>query len=88
MNRCARLRSLAHPGQVLVSEAVSLMASPLSAGRGPYGFQNSALARAYGITALPYMVFLDADGKVTSRMKGERSIADIDSQIAKIDRSI
>ncbi len=39
--------------------------------------KDGAAARAYGLTAYPYFVFLDASGKVAGRLTGELSRADL-----------
>ena len=46
--------------------------------------KDATLAQAYGLTGYPYIVFVDAQGNVTARMSGEKPIADIDAEIAKI----
>jgi peroxiredoxin len=43
---------------------------------------NSSIAQAFGLSAFPYWVFVDADGTVAGRAAGELSIADIEGIVA------
>ena len=43
-----------------------------------------SVATAYGLSAFPFWVFVDADGKVTGRMTGELSMADLETIIDSI----
>jgi hypothetical protein len=42
----------------------------------------NAVADAYGLSAFPFWVFVDADGKVTGRLTGELPINDLETIIA------
>ena len=46
-----------------------------------------SVAEAYGLSALPFWVFVNADGTVAGRLAGELPIADLESVIAALDRS-
>lgn len=46
--------------------------------------QDGSIAAAYGLPGYPYLVFVDANGKVTQRMTGEQPITAIQAAIDKI----
>jgi thiol-disulfide isomerase/thioredoxin len=46
--------------------------------------ERSSAATAYGLTAYPYLVFVDANGHVVYRASGEMSIADFRNHVAAI----
>jgi len=43
--------------------------------------ENSAVAQAYGLSAFPYFVVVDADGKVVARASGELSTEEFDAAV-------
>ncbi|HEX7222293.1 MAG TPA: TlpA disulfide reductase family protein [Candidatus Limnocylindrales bacterium] len=45
---------------------------------------NSSIAQAFGLSAFPYWVFVDADGTVAGRAAGELSIADIEGIVGRL----
>ena len=47
---------------------------------------QSSAATAYGLTAYPYFVFVDAQNHVVGRSSGEMSLADFRSHVATIAR--
>jgi len=54
------------------------------AGRVMTDSQDAKIATAYGLPGYPYLIFVDANGKVTKRMSGEQPIADIQAAIDQI----
>ncbi len=49
-----------------------------------YDDQQSTAAAAYGLSSYPYILFLDADGNVVSRITGEQPADVITSHVAEI----
>lgn len=45
---------------------------------------NATAAQAFGLSSYPYMVFIDADGKVTERLAGEQTSETLDAAVARI----
>lgn len=45
---------------------------------------DSSAATAWGLTGFPYMVFVDADGKVVRRASGEVPVADFDALVKEL----
>ena len=45
---------------------------------------NNTVARAYGLPAYPFWVFVGADGKVVARTVGELTIPDLESAIGRL----
>jgi len=45
---------------------------------------DNRIAEAYGLTAFPYFVFVDAQGKVVARATGELPISDLEAAIAQL----
>ena len=48
--------------------------------------ESGAVASAYGMTAFPYFVFVNADGTVAGRTTGELPASDLDTIIAGLER--
>ena len=48
---------------------------------------TGSVADAYGLSALPFWVFVNADGTVAGRLAGQLQIADLESVIASLDRT-
>jgi cytochrome c biogenesis protein CcmG, thiol:disulfide interchange protein DsbE len=48
--------------------------------------ESGAVANAYGMTAFPYFVFVNADGTVAGRTTGELPTSDLDTIIAGLQR--
>jgi len=48
---------------------------------------DGSVADAYGLAALPFWVFVNADGTVAGRLAGELPIADLESIVATLDRT-
>jgi cytochrome c biogenesis protein CcmG/thiol:disulfide interchange protein DsbE len=48
--------------------------------------ESGAVANAYGMTAFPYFVFVNADGTVAGRITGEVPASDLDTIIAGLQR--
>jgi thiol-disulfide isomerase/thioredoxin len=48
--------------------------------------ESGAVASAYGMTAFPYFVFVNADGTVAGRITGELPTSDLDTIIAGLQR--
>ena len=46
--------------------------------------EDSTLAQAYGLTSYPYLVFVDADGTVQHRIRGEVGADQLDEGVATI----
>ncbi len=53
-------------------------------GRGVADDEESTLATAYGLKSFPYIVFVDADGKVKYRLSGEVDTEQLDAGVAAI----
>ncbi len=45
---------------------------------------NNVVADAYGLSAFPFWVFVDGEGRVAGRLTGELSIADLEQVIANL----
>lgn len=45
---------------------------------------KATAAQAFGLSSYPYMVFIDADGKITRRLAGEQNTATLDEAVAEI----
>ena len=54
------------------------------AGRQVADDQDSTMAAAYGLQSFPYIVFVDADGKVKYRLSGEVDAEQLDAGVAAI----
>ena len=48
--------------------------------------ESGAVASAYGMTAFPYFVFVNADGTVAGRITGELPPSDLDTIVASLER--
>jgi thiol-disulfide isomerase/thioredoxin len=48
--------------------------------------ESGAVASAYGMTAFPYFVFVNADGTVAGRYTGELPTSDLDTIVAGLER--
>ena len=48
--------------------------------------ESGAVANAYGMTAFPYFVFVNADGTVAGRITGEVPTSDLDTIVAGLQR--
>jgi cytochrome c biogenesis protein CcmG, thiol:disulfide interchange protein DsbE len=48
--------------------------------------ESGAVASAYGMTAFPYFVFVNADGTVAGRITGELPTSDLDTFVAGLQR--
>jgi thiol-disulfide isomerase/thioredoxin len=48
--------------------------------------ESGAVADAYGLSAFPYWVFVNADGTVAGRLTGELATSDLDTIVASLER--